>query len=897
MLINTPENTTPGYMRADTDEAAANVATITFDVVVNPSAMDGLIISNQGFVGGDGAGSGTRPEQPSDDPDTEIPDDPTQNVVGNLPLLYAYKTVEIYQDFGSAGIVDPGDILRYTIAISNSGAIPATNVVVTDTVPPDTTYVADSLRLNDAILGSDGGILPLMAGLSVQSGDNPGDGIISAGQTAVVTFETMVNAGVPTGTVISNQGSVTSSELPAEPTDADGVASNGDQPTLIVVGAAQLLTITKEVGVVGSGAALAGGELEYVIRVSNVGSLPAIQVSVTDDMNPPLGDQVTYVDASGTLNGAAAGVDFTGGVLTADYAATYGDLQPGDTAVIRFRAQIDPGLAMGTTITNTGVVAWNTPAQSDSASVSIDVGGTPGGAALNGNVWHDINLDRVLDAGTDTPMEGWTVELYRNSTLVTTVLTDANGAYVFSGLVPNQGSSDVYELHFLAPGAGPDTASLGITDSPFTNGPQRISAIVVSSGSNLQNLNLPMWPNGAVYNSVVRTAVQGARLTMLNGATGRTLPEACFDDPVQQNQVTTANGFYKFDLNFSQSECQAGDAYIIEVTAPSAGYTPAPSAIIPPTSHAGTAPFSIPTCPNTADDAVPGTTNFCEATTYATIPPVSVPPNTAGTVYYLHLVLDDSLVPGHSQVFNNPIPLDPELEGAVAITKTASLTNVTRSTLVPYTIRATNIFGVLLYDTDIVDQFPPGFKYMAGSARLNGAAMEPRINGNELTWEDLDLQVNQVVTIQMLLVVGSGVSEGEYVNRAWVVNPAMETIISGEATATVRVIPDPDFDCTDVIGKVFDDHNLNGYQDEDEKGLADVRIATVKGLNVTTDKFGRFHITCAAIPDEDLGSNLLLKLDERTLPAGYRVTTENPRVQRATRGKMLRVNSTSSFPT
>jgi len=42
----------------------------------------------------------------------------------------------------------------------------------------------------------------------------------------------------------------------------------------------------------------------------------------------------------------------------------------------------------------------------------------------------------------------------------------------------------------------------------------------------------------------------------------------------------------------------------------------------------------------------------------------------------------------------------------------------------------------------------------------------------------------------------------------------------------VRVIADPDFDCTDVIGKVFDDGNLNGGQDQGEKGLPGVRVAT-----------------------------------------------------------------------
>ena len=104
----------------------------------------------------------------------------------------------------------------------------------------------------------------------------------------------------------------------------------------------------------------------------------------------------------------------------------------------------------------------------------------------------------------------------------------------------------------------------------------------------------------------------------------------------------------------------------------------------------------------------------------------------------------------------------------------------------------------------------------------------------------------------------------------------------------MRVIPDPDFDCSDVIGKVFDDANLNGVQDDGETGLTGVRVATVQGLVATTDSHGRFHITCAAVPDQDRGSNFILKLDERSLPSGYRLTTENPRVQRATRGKMLR---------
>ena len=878
---------------ADIDIAEGTSVTISYDVRVQDGVLAQTLANSAvaQWTGTDGPNAFERNGTDGIGGLNDYITAPATATIGNLPLLYAHKTAQIYEDFSSPGIVDPGDVLRYTIVLSNSGAIPATGVVLTDTVPDNTTYIADSLRLNGASVGSDGGVSPLIAGLSVQSSDNPGAGIVSPGESAVITFEARVNAGVPTGTLIINQGSVTSGELPPVATDADGVPSNGYQPTIVVVGEVQLVSITKEVSVVGGGIAVAGGQLEYVIRVNNIGSLPATRLVVTDDLNPPLGDQVTYVDGSGTLNDSTDGVVYSGAVLTADYAAQYGgDLQPGAVAVVRFRVQINPTLAIGTTITNTGVVRWNDPAQTDSASVSLDVGGTPGSASLNGNVWHDANLDKVPDSGTETMMEGWSVELYRNNQLVTTALTDANGFYRFSGLAPNVGTSDLYELRFRAAGAGPNTASMGQADSQFTNGPQRISSITVASGANLQNLNLPLWPNGTVYNSVAREPVAGARVTMLNAATGAALQSQCFDDPVQQNQVTSPDGFYKFDLNFSDASCPAGGSYLIEVTPPATGYMDTPSQVIPPASDANTAAFSVPACPGSADDAVPATPEYCEVVASAEVPPPSVLPRTDGTTYHLHLLLSDGTVPGQSQVFNNPIPIDPELNGAVAITKTSSLTNVGRGSLVPYTITVTNVYSAPLSDMSIVDHFPAGFKYKAGSARLDGNPAEPLINGRELVWGGLELQLNQRRTIRLLLVVGSGVSEGEYVNRALVLNTTTGGAVSGEATATVRVIPDPDFDCTDVIGKVFDDGNLNGRQDQGEKGLPGVRVVTARGLISSADKHGRFHITCAAVPDEDRGSNFILKLDERSLPSGYRLTTENPRVQRATRGKMLRFN-------
>jgi hypothetical protein len=182
-----------------------------------------------------------------------------------------------------------------------------------------------------------------------------------------------------------------------------------------------------------------------------------------------------------------------------------------------------------------------------------------------------------------------------------------------------------------------------------------------------------------------------------------------------------------------------------------------------------------------------------------------------------------------------------------------------------------------------------------GSARIDGDDAEPTVAGLELAWSGLSVASNGQHTLKLLLAVGAGVGEGEFVNRAQVVHGITGNAMSGEATATVRVAPDPTFDCTDVTGKVYDDANRNGAQDEGETGLGGVRVVTARGLTATTDAHGRFHITCAVTPVEGRGSNFVLKLDDRTLPSGYRPSTRTVMVERATRGKALKFNFGASI--
>ena len=403
--------------------------------------------------------------------------------------------------------------------------------------------------------------------------------------------------------------------------------------------------------------------------------------------------------------------------------------------------------------------------------------------------------------------------------------------------------------------------------------------------------------SGQLAGRVVRDGepVPGAIVTLLDARNSQPVPNSCFDDPNQQGQVTIGNGYYKFDINFSNPACPGPGNYLVEVTAPDTAYVPGVSAMIPPTSDLSTAPFDIPSCPGSLDDAVPGTPQHCEAQVSEFAPGTAVRARSPETGYHLFLRVDGSSMPGTSQLFNNHIPLDPRLDGAVAVTKTTPMLHVTRGQLVPYVITVSNSFGADLRDVNIIDRFPAGFRYVEGSARFDGVPLEPVVSGRELIWSGLVLATDGRHEIKLLLAVGAGVTEGEFVNIALATNALTGTTMSAEAMAKVRIIPDPTFDCTDVMGKVFNDSNRNGYQDGDEGGIQGVRLVTPRGLAATTDAHGRYHITCATVPNENRGSNFVLKIDDRTLPSGFRPSTRPVQVQRATRGKALRINFGASM--
>jgi large repetitive protein len=810
----------------------------------------------------------------------------------------------------------PGQWGQFGFNVQNSGSSDAWNVTLLDELPSGSTggmcnmtpqVLAAQVFQTDGVTPAKGPLVP-GTDFSVSYIAAPtckltltmltAAATISPNQRLIITYRTQLDANSQNGAQLTNvAGAVqwfnadsnvsTRQAFTRTLTNGTpGILDFQDAHTVTVV--ITTIGITKQVSVVGGGAAHPGGQLDYLVHVTNVSTNPAPSVVITDDLSTAGAGRLTFVPPPATMNGSTTGISIVGSLLTANYSAVYGPLQPGQSIDVRFRVQIASGLPAGTALTNTAVVTWNNPPQTASASVSIDIGGVPGAGSLNGTAWLDANFNKIADLG-EPLLQGWTVGLYLNGVLVQSVLTDVNGVYRFSSVSPTDGTANRYELRFTAPGAGPNTAKLGKADSAFTNLLQRITNIAVPSGSNLQNLNLPIGPNGVVYNSMTRAPIAGATLKMLR--VGAPLPATCFDDPAQQGQITQAGGYYRFDLNFSDPACPSGSSYLIVVTAPTSNYVAGESLVIPASSNISTASFSVSTCPTDALPTVP----YCEAQASEFAPPPSVAGRSAGTRYYLNLTLDGTAVLGSSQIYNNHIPLDLQLAGAFSITKTTPLLNVTRGQLVPYTITINNVIGASLQGEQIVDRYPAGFRYVPGSARLDGKPAEPTVAARELVWNGVNFGSSDHRTIVLLLAVGAGVGEGEFVNRAQVIEGQTGRPLSGEATARVRVVPDQTFDCTDVYGKVFNDVNRNGVQDNGENGLPGVRVVTTGGLEASTDQYGRFHITCAITPNEDRGSNFVLKLDDRTLPSGFRMSTDQVQIKRATRGKALKFDFGASI--
>ncbi len=224
----------------------------------------------------------------------------------------------------NGGSLNRGDVLRYTVSLSNTGLDTATGVVLTDNIPANTTYVPGSLVITsgaNAGAKTDGSgddqaeyiasgtprvVFRLGTGANAATG-----GTIANGQSTSIQFDVTVDAATPPGAQISNSAQIaysgqtlgatfsTSSAITNATVLGPPTITKSWAPNAIPNGGTSVLTI--EVGNPASNpAALTGVSFSdtYPANLLNTGA-PNPQITCTAGSTP------------GTVNAAAGGNSVT----------------------------------------------------------------------------------------------------------------------------------------------------------------------------------------------------------------------------------------------------------------------------------------------------------------------------------------------------------------------------------------------------------------------------------------------------------------------------------------------------------------------------------------------------------------------------------------------------------
>ncbi|HYV20457.1 MAG TPA: fibronectin type III domain-containing protein [Verrucomicrobiae bacterium] len=222
-------------------------------------------------------------------------------VAGAAPLL----TLSVGE---SPDPVQAGADLTYTLSYANTGTAGATSVVVTDTIPANTTFVSANA----------GG---------VRSGSTVtwNLGSVAAGGNGSVQLVAHVASPLANGTTLGNSGANIDSAQTTPVTAATATTT---------VSSAPVLSISKTDG---PDPVAAGANLTYTLSWSNTGNMNASGVVVTDTL-----------PADTTFVSATAGGTRSGSVVTWNVGA----LNAGASGSAQLVVKVNTPLANGTTLTN-----------------------------------------------------------------------------------------------------------------------------------------------------------------------------------------------------------------------------------------------------------------------------------------------------------------------------------------------------------------------------------------------------------------------------------------------------------------------------------------------------------------------------------------------------------------
>ncbi|WP_430485617.1 DUF7507 domain-containing protein [Clostridium sp. B9] len=198
--------------------------------------------------------------------------------------------------------IDLNGILTYNVSLINTGTLPIDNFIFKDQVPVGTTY-ANALFVS-----------------TTYTGTNPQSGLtitrINPGEIVTISWQVQVGSVIPTPNPISNTGEILINRLPVINTNTVRTRVNNIE-----------LTPVKSVDKI---IADIGDELLYTVTINAVGSVPADNVVIIDNIST----DVTYIVGSLTSN-----VPITGNPI--DDIILVNPVNNGETIIINYKVRVD----------------------------------------------------------------------------------------------------------------------------------------------------------------------------------------------------------------------------------------------------------------------------------------------------------------------------------------------------------------------------------------------------------------------------------------------------------------------------------------------------------------------------------------------------------------------------
>lgn len=350
-----------GAVTCNASSLALSSASFTLVVRVRPETLIGTTITNQVTV-----------DATTNDPTPANDSASTTTAVTTLANLAA-------QLRDQPDPVDAGSLITYTLSITNTGPSFAAAVVVSDTLPVNTTFAALQEPAGWTCTA------PPVGQRGLVSCANNAFGLASASFTLAVK----VDPATPTGTVITNRATIQSST--SDPSSANNLATT---TTLVKTSANLGIAVSDQPDPV-----VAGTPLTYTITLINSGPSFSINNVLTNTL--PVSTTFLALAAPGGWNCATPAVGQRGNVVC--QAPSLGLT----SASFTLRVRVDPATPTGTVIANTVRVGSGTP----------DISASNNTAATTTNVATLANLALTLTDAPDPVVAG---------TLLTYTLAFAN---------------------------------------------------------------------------------------------------------------------------------------------------------------------------------------------------------------------------------------------------------------------------------------------------------------------------------------------------------------------------------------------------------------------------------------------------------------------------------------